>query len=498
MKLFLPQFWRKRGFLACSLWLFSTPIVIFSYVKYLLLSKKATPIKGVKIICVGNANIGGVGKTQICLSLLRLLQKYEPLNIKHNKICFISKGYKAAYRKNRKFKKRVFKLDYRHCPDMAKSLQTQHAKQYGDEPVMLANYATCYVASSRLRAILQAKKDGYRTIITDDGMQDYSFFKDVTILVKDAEYQFGNGFCMPAGNLREPAKLALKRADIVAIVDNRHTNGTSSCGSAKVDYANDDNPKGEASDRANDGESGKKGGGKMPEYHIANIVASLDNMGNLANTANIGHGSNQDIIRKPSKSDKYLAFCGIGMPEKFFHSLKMAGFNITTKVVFPDHHNYSIADIRQLWQKAKTHGAVRLITTQKDYVKLNFPGDKAINDAVNDERASSQLTQLNERLKLQQKDIFFLLHERKIPLQYGENFASFIGFFTKNYMLHQQLPKIYGNIEANLLPAFPVKGQDLIARGIEGKNIGINMAKLKANWRASGFLLSKDKLLEML
>ena len=131
-------------------------------------------------------------------------------------------------------------------------------------------------------------------------------------------------------------------------------------------------------------------------------------------------------------------------------------------------------------------------------MKLNFPGDKAINDAVNDERASSQLTLLNERLKLQQKDIFFLLHERKIPLQYGENFASFIGFFTKNYMLHQQLPKIYGNIEANLLPAFPVKGQDLIAKGIEGKNIGINMAKLKANWRASGFLLSKDKLLEML
>ena len=73
---------------------------------------------------------------------------------------------------------------------------------------------------------------------------------------------------------------------------------------------------------------------------------------------------------KVSADEKFAAFCGIAHPERFQRTLEKIG-NVFWVKAFPDHHPYSDTDLQQLVEAKKRLGASKLLTTDKDYFKLN-------------------------------------------------------------------------------------------------------------------------------
>jgi tetraacyldisaccharide 4'-kinase len=153
----------------------------------------------------------------------------------------------------------------------------------------------------------------------DDGHQNPSLFKDLSLVVIDAAAPFGNGFVIPKGPLREPVNTGLARADAVILM----------------------------------------GDGPEPEAVTAsNLPVLRANLKPLA----------------PPPKGPLIAFAGIGRPEKFFDGLRKAGGEIIEDVGFGDHHTYSSSDMTYLRRLAEERGA-QLITTAKDHARLS-PEDR--------------------------------------------------------------------------------------------------------------------------
>ncbi len=188
-----PGFWyAKKGLLSLLLW----PLSLL----YLLIIKTKTlisrPIKpALKVICVGNATVGGAGKTPICLFIAEILQQKN--------IAFLSRGYKASYEEE------ALKVD----------LNKHDAKLVGDEALLLAKVCPTYVAKNKIAGIKLAEQDNIQIIIMDDGLQNETIKKDFSILVIDGMRGFGNGLLLPAGPMREPLSDALHKADLIIVAD---------------------------------------------------------------------------------------------------------------------------------------------------------------------------------------------------------------------------------------------------------------------------------------
>ncbi|MFI4983732.1 MAG: tetraacyldisaccharide 4'-kinase [Rickettsiales bacterium] len=155
------------------------------YIRYFLSSPQKV---NAKVICVGNVVIGGSGKTPLCIALAK----------EHKKVAFISRGYKGALSNPVK----PLKVD-----------QTKHSYlEVGDEPLLLAEVAPTYICPNRYLAAQLAIKDGAKVIIMDDGLQNYSLYKDEVYIIDN---QNTNGMVLPAGNLREPMNLALRKGKLI-------------------------------------------------------------------------------------------------------------------------------------------------------------------------------------------------------------------------------------------------------------------------------------------
>jgi tetraacyldisaccharide 4'-kinase len=152
--------------------------------------------------------------------------------------------------------------------------------------------------------------------LLDDGFQNPSIAKDLSLLVIDAEYGFGNGKVIPAGPLREPVAGGLCRADAVVLVG-------------------DGNPPPEVRARG---------------HRV--IRARLE----PADAAGFN-------------GTRVVAFAGIGRPAKFFASLRDCGAELLSAHPFPDHHRYAEGELFRLRQEAEAAGA-RLVTTAKDWARL--------------------------------------------------------------------------------------------------------------------------------
>ena len=233
------------------------------------------------IICVGNILAGGVGKTPI----VRQIAMYLSAPV-------VMRGYK-------------------------KTAQTHGA---GDEALMLARSGIQVHTGDRKSNIVLLNKQtsDASPIVMDDGFQNPSIKKNVSILVFDERLGYGNGFMLPAGPLREPKRSA-RRADAIIVIRS----------------------------------SKKRKKFKLPD----NIP--------------VFYATNK-TVSPYGKNEKLFAFAGIGYPKKFFDALD----NVVGRKSFPDHYQYTDADIDALRAMAARRGA-KLITNEKDWVRLP--------DAVRDE-----------------------------------------------------------------------------------------------------------------
>ena len=184
----------------------------------------------------------------------------------------------------------------------------------GDEPMMLASSGEAWIGADRAAAGQAMSADGVDVILMDDGHQNPGLAKDLSIIVVDATIGFGNGYVIPKGPLRETVADGLQRAGAIIVM-------------------------GDGGEPVILHDTG------LPLYR-GKILAS--------ETPNAG---------------RYVAFAGIGRPEKFFDTLTELGVDLRDSVPFPDHHSFSDPDMRYLRRLAKDHGA-RLITTEKDYARM--------------------------------------------------------------------------------------------------------------------------------
>ncbi len=246
------------------------------------------------VFCIGNLVLGGAGKTPVALALAEMLlgRGLRP--------CFLTRGYGG-----------------REAGPLLVDPDRHGSSDVGDEPLLLARKAPTIVARDRRAGAELALKQGADALILDDGFQNPSLVKDLSLLVVDAAYGFGNGRVFPAGPLRERLTEGLARADAVVLLEG-----------------------GEPASRLD-----------LPQS-LPCFKARLQARGRAE-----GDG-------------QYLAFAGIGRPEKFFASLRVAGVDLAGTLAFPDHHRYAAEDLARLRRDAEARGA-RLITTEKDLVRLS-------------------------------------------------------------------------------------------------------------------------------
>jgi tetraacyldisaccharide 4'-kinase len=200
-----------------------------------------------------------------------------------------------------------------------------------DEQKLLEKKTKLYCYKNRKQAINQAIKDAIDIAVFDDGLQDLSINYDLNFVCFNNLTWVGNGFLIPAGPMREKLK-SLKKYDAVFLNGN--------------------------------GENISK---------LKPLIRKFNKKIKIFETF-----YKPKNIKKFTKKEKYLIFSGIGNPESFKKTLVNNNFNIIKEVIFPDHYQYNSNDINNIKKLAKEMHA-KIITTEKDYIKLNSINNKGIN-----------------------------------------------------------------------------------------------------------------------
>ena len=252
-----------------------------------LLAVRRLPIP---VIVIGNLTVGGTGKTPLAIAVANLLKahRYTP--------GIVARGYKGRSRQ---------------WPQLVRP--KSDPVRVGDEAVLLAQRSQCPVAVGPDRwEAAQSLLENYSCdiVVSDDGLQHLGLKRDIEIAVIDGVRRHGNGWCLPAGPLREPVS-RLKRVDLIV------TYGTAGPGELAMDYLL------------------QRPRSLMDSAHARPL---------------------EDFCRT-----EVHAVAGIGHPERFFSALETQGMTLI-RHPFPDHHAFSAEDIR-------FDDGLPVLMTEKDAVK---------------------------------------------------------------------------------------------------------------------------------
>jgi len=283
-----------------------------------LLSAKSLPAY---VVSVGNITTGGTGKTPFVAMLAEWAGKNG------FKAVILSRGYKG--RRNRSTIV---------VSDGKKVLASVDAA--GDEPFLLAKKlpsVPVLVSKKRHRiGHLALKLFNSELLLLDDGYQHLSLQRDLNILLLDAKRQFGNRSLLPLGPLREPVE-QIQRADLITVTrcTDEHP------GDDLADFLHRDFP-GRPIFRC----------GHFPDQVIFPIVGKTHPPGILA-------------------GKKVVAFAGLANPDDFLEMVKSLGAHIIHFKAFSDHHSFAKAEIEELASQKRRSGGDFLLTTEKDWVRID-------------------------------------------------------------------------------------------------------------------------------
>jgi tetraacyldisaccharide 4'-kinase len=255
---------------------------------------------GAPVICVGNFVVGGAGKTPVAMALARMLIGDG------RRVAFLSRGYGGAER----------------AEPLLVDVGAHTVAMVGDEPLLLAKLAQCWVGADRVRSARSAVEAGANTLILDDGLQNPGLAKDLAFAIVDGETGFGNGLCVPAGPLRAPVSAQAPFVQALIVL------GGGEAAAARI-------------------------GAFAPGKPL--IRASLEP---------------DALAAAPLIGREVVAFAGIARPEKFYATLRRVGAQIVATRDFADHHPYTPREVEALIEEAGQRNAL-LATTEKDLVRLN-------------------------------------------------------------------------------------------------------------------------------
>ncbi len=275
-------------------------------------TRSSRVVRGVRVVSVGNLNVGGTGKTPavICIANLCLARG--------KRAAVVSRGYGRQAKGGRVL-----------------SGGSMPSDEVGDEPLLISRRCPSVpvlVGTDRFALAAQARDDfGAEIVLLDDGMQHRRIWRDTEIVVIDEEVGLGNGHLLPWGPLREPPQ-SLRRASLLWIRASEE--GSRSWPQPAIPFV-------------------------RARYWVESV---LDPTGTACSVASL-------------RGKKAFVFCGMARPLRLVRTVQSLGAESVGSRFFPDHHSFSARDLDSVLRMAQVRGAELVITSEKDLARLpeGFP-----------------------------------------------------------------------------------------------------------------------------
>ncbi|MBW2066621.1 MAG: tetraacyldisaccharide 4'-kinase [Deltaproteobacteria bacterium] len=306
------------------------------------------------VVSVGNITTGGTGKTPAAIMLAKWAQEQG------FRVAILTRGYGGRYRE--KVLEVIDATDKRITPAQAGDEAFLLSRNLKGIPIMISRDR--YLAGSVAR-----EKYDTNFHVLDDGFQHVRLKRDLDLVLLDASSPFGNGYLLPLGPLREPID-HLRRADAFLLTR---------CGEVELPRVLDF--------------LGRKFP-KKPVFEADHIPEQV--VVPLTREAHAGEWLRGKAV---------IAFAGIARPAYFRETLEQLGAEVVLFKAFRDHHSYRIEELRHLAQEKDRQNADLIITTEKDWVRVEHLGT-----------GDANLAYLTVRFRLSDQDRFFAMIKNRINL----------------------------------------------------------------------------------
>lgn len=266
----------------------------------------------IPVLCIGNLNVGGTGKSPMVEYVLRLLKE-------HDKVAVLSRGYG---RKTKGFRMVTI---------------SDSPAQVGDEPLQIKQkfpnitVAVCENRSEGIKELQQLVSPNM--VVLDDAFQHRGVSPSFSVLLTAYDDLYVDDLILPAGNLRE-SRSGARRADVVVVTKSpaEITEEQRRLITKKISLANNQ------------------------QLFFATIA--------YADTI---HSEKDKLSLAALQDQEILLVTGIAKPAPLLKHLR--GLEIkSTHLQYKDHHLFSDTDINTIL--AKADGKKLILTTEKDFVRL--------------------------------------------------------------------------------------------------------------------------------